>query len=197
MDPTTLLSQLRDVHSPEAIGAWPPAIGWILITLFVSSVLLISIYLAIRWYRANAWRRAALKECAAIHNQYQKTHALQHIIALSSLLKRSCASVCNDASFLAETGDSFKALLLMDKSPLKNMEIDLLCYGHYQSDFVQLDNDAFLRIKKWIRTLNASNLVQATRLETKLDSTLNMPIDKQAGTSLQTSDNKFIEEHTS
>ena len=36
MDPNSVLAQLRDIQPPEAISAWPPAIGWWLLAIIVA-----------------------------------------------------------------------------------------------------------------------------------------------------------------
>jgi len=153
MDPTSLLEQLRDVHSPDAIGAWPPAIGWILLVLLTSTALIIIFWFSFRWYRANAWRRKALKAYKVLQKNYQQTPSTHVLTEISSLLKRCAASINQDTSMLALTGSTWKSLLQIPKSPLNNKEVDLLCFGHYQAKCDQLDSAALLRIRKWIKTL--------------------------------------------
>jgi len=153
MDPTSLLEQLRDVHSPDAIGAWPPAIGWILLVSLTSTALIVIFWFSFRWYRANAWRREALKACKILQKNYLQTPSTHVLTEISSLLKRCAASINQDTSMLAMTGTAWKNLLQIPKSPLNDQEINLLCFGHYQAQCDQLDNDALLRIRKWIKTL--------------------------------------------
>jgi len=153
MDPTSLLAQLRDVHRPEAIGAWPPAIGWILLVLLAGITLITFVWFTFRWYRSNAWRRAALKEYKLLQKNYQQTPSVQALTEISSLLKRCAASINKDTTMLAKTGTAWKKLLHLPNSPLNEHEIKVLCFGHYQTTCGQLDNNALLRIKKWIKTL--------------------------------------------
>ena len=35
------LDQLKDIHTPDAIGLWPPAIGWYLIAAFLIAALVL------------------------------------------------------------------------------------------------------------------------------------------------------------
>ena len=63
------LAQLRDIHLPDPISAWPPGPGWWLLGI----ALLLSVMATVIWwsrqYRANAWRRQAR---AALNNAYRQ-----------------------------------------------------------------------------------------------------------------------------
>jgi len=153
MDPTSLLEQLKDVHSPATIGTWPPAIGWILLVLLVSISLVTIVWISFRWYRSNAWRREALKEYALLQQTYQQVPSTKLLIEISSLLKRCAASINHNSHILSMTGASWENQLQTPKTPLKDQEIQILCFDHYQAKFDQLNDDALLRIRKWIKTL--------------------------------------------
>jgi|GEM_PF-927359 len=155
MDPTSLLEQLRGIHSPDSIGTWPPAIGWILLAVLVGTSVIAIIWFTVRWYRSNAWRRLALKEYKLLQQNHQQTPSPQLLSKISSLLKRCAASVNQDSSILSMTGIVWKSVLDVPKSPLSEHEIQLLCFDHYQAECEQLDGPALLRIKKWIKTLKS------------------------------------------
>jgi len=79
-----LLAQLRDVHLPEQPGWWPPAIGWWVLALVLTTLLAAALLFWRRW-RANAWRRAALRE----HHRLQSAGAsMATVRALSVLMRR-------------------------------------------------------------------------------------------------------------
>ena len=57
MDP---LSQLRDLHLPDAPASWPPAPGWWVLMALGLALIAAGLYLYLRWRKTNAYRRAAL-----------------------------------------------------------------------------------------------------------------------------------------
>lgn len=93
------LEQLRPYRLPDAVGIWPPAPGWWLLT----AVVILGVWLVLRWARPrwrHGWqgwrsRRAALRELAAIRQALAasgspptaaaRARALQR---LSTLLRR-------------------------------------------------------------------------------------------------------------
>ena len=153
MDPNSLLEQLKDIHSPNSIGMWPPAIGWIALVL-ISFIALIAIVWFVRhWYKSNAWRRAALKEFKHLEHAYSQNQTIQTLSDISCLMKRCAASVNHDTRMLAVTGEQWESILNTNKSPLNDQEIQLLAYNHYQAQCEQLNNSALSNIKKWIKTL--------------------------------------------
>lgn len=79
-----LKQQLADIHWPEPVSAWPPAIGWILLSSAALLLLCVVLYLAYRHYRANTYRREALAELSAL----DPTHPQRTATALSQLLRR-------------------------------------------------------------------------------------------------------------
>ncbi len=83
------LAQLRDVHLPEAISAWPPAIGW----WILAALLFTGIGFAIRYAWHRHQRRAFLRE-ARLRLQampLQQGHSpAQQLQRANDLLKR-CA----------------------------------------------------------------------------------------------------------
>jgi hypothetical protein len=179
MDPTSLLEQLRDVHSPDtvyspgAILTWPPAIGWIILAILISTTTIMIVWFTFRWYRSNAWRREALKEYKLLQQNYNESPSNSSLSDISSLLKRCSASINQDPKMLAITGKTWKELLEAPKSPLNDFEINLLCFGHYQAECDQLNHDALKRIRKWVKTLRPilkkDTELNLTNLDDKLE----------------------------
>jgi len=156
MDPTSqLLAQLKDVHSPQAIGSWPPAIGWILLSLIVVLGLSALILFTFRWYKNNAWRRAALKEFKQLKSVYQQAPSPNGLATINALLKRGLASLKHDNTLLATNGKIWEEFLREPKDLLQKQDIELLCYSHYQAECSPLDANALLRIEKWIKRIKA------------------------------------------
>jgi len=55
------LDQLKDIHLPEAVGFWPPALGWWLLAAVFVVILLTGILLYKR-HQKNAYRRSAVRQ---------------------------------------------------------------------------------------------------------------------------------------
>jgi len=67
-----LQQQLRDIHSPETISLWPPAIGWWILVALVFALIIYIIYQIIRIRKAQAYKRLALSTLRGIEkNWYQ------------------------------------------------------------------------------------------------------------------------------
>jgi len=65
-----LLKDLKDIHEPAAISAWPPAIGWWILPVIVFLLVLIIIKI-IRTKRRPNYKKIALVELKNIETNYQ------------------------------------------------------------------------------------------------------------------------------
>jgi len=156
MDPSSLLEQLRDVHTPDSIGSWPPAIGWVLLVVFITLGISALVWFTIRWYRANAWRRAALKEFKLLKQSYQQSPSPQSLSMIVILLKRCASTVKQNSALLAVTGEQWRLTLQESESPLQTHDLELLTTGHYQASCERLDSSALSRIERWIKDLKST-----------------------------------------
>lgn len=86
----TSLDALRDIHLPDPVSGWPPAVGyWLLLALAAIAVVL--------WYlryRRFAIRRAASQELKLLELQF-KTHNDSHALAraVNVMLRRTLLSL--------------------------------------------------------------------------------------------------------
>lgn len=81
------LEQLKDIHLPEAIGFWPPALGWWLLAALFIALLAASILLY-RHRQKNAYRRAAVHQINKLFSDYQQPQQSQEVTGqLNRLLK--------------------------------------------------------------------------------------------------------------
>ncbi|MEO5340516.1 MAG: DUF4381 domain-containing protein [Magnetococcus sp. MYC-9] len=92
MDTPSPALELRDIHLPDALLGWPPALGWWLV---LGMLLAVAVVLGYFWRhkRRNRLRDAALAELerlVADHARHQD--ARQLATALSHLLRRVCLS---------------------------------------------------------------------------------------------------------
>ena len=113
MNPAEL--PLRDLHLPEPIGWWPPAVGWWLLAAIVVAGL---IWLAIHYLRKRAReaaRRHALKQFAVFCDQYtQHGNAVLLGTQLSELLRRTMLAYAPRADVAGLTGEEWLAWLDRD-----------------------------------------------------------------------------------
>ena len=56
------LAQLRDIHLPEPVSAWPPGPGWWLLAALLLALLGSLVWWLVKRHRGNAWRRQACCE---------------------------------------------------------------------------------------------------------------------------------------
>lgn len=109
MDP---LAQLRDIHTPEAIGLWPPAPGWWLLALLVAGGLIALIIWRLLRHRRLAYKREALAEWQHIHARYLQDRNAEALLAdLSVLLKRTCITRYGRDEVAGLTGEQWLAFL--------------------------------------------------------------------------------------
>lgn len=83
------LSQLRDIHLPAPLSAWPPAPGWfILAGLVLLAVGGIAWWLYRRW-KDNRYRRESMAELQALFDAYGKADdSAAYLVDYAALLKR-------------------------------------------------------------------------------------------------------------
>ncbi len=84
MEPQPL--PLKDIHLPDAVSAWPPALGWWLVVIFAILFIAGCIYLYIRVTRKTALK-AAKKQLENIKQNNELTPQ-QTVQSLSILLRR-------------------------------------------------------------------------------------------------------------
>ncbi len=90
MDP---LEQLRDLHVPDPVSFWPPALGWWLVALVLFGLLALGLWV-IQYRRKTAARRAALAELTALKTTFNDTQNTTNLLGSLSQLLRRYAIVC-------------------------------------------------------------------------------------------------------
>lgn len=124
------LPELRDIHLPESVSAWPPAYGW-----FVILVALGVIYGSIKLY--GLWKRKSKKiyTLRALEN-LDKTHPLASATKISELLRRVCILRYPEA--VALDGADWLAFLEKNgKEKLSENAAALLRYAPYENPKTQ------------------------------------------------------------
>ncbi|MBF0261742.1 MAG: DUF4381 domain-containing protein [Magnetococcales bacterium] len=109
MNPSPL--PLRDIHLPEPLSWWPPALGWWLI--IGALALIVMGYWAWRVWRArHRYRDAALRELARIRAAHaQQADPARLAADLSALLRRVCLRLHPTQPVASLTGAAWLELL--------------------------------------------------------------------------------------
>jgi hypothetical protein len=84
------LAQLRDIHLPQPVEAWPPGPGWWLLGALLLALLGSLAWWTVKRYRGNAWRRQAYRELDRTYRDWQ-SHGDDSLFLqqLSEILKRA------------------------------------------------------------------------------------------------------------
>lgn len=148
------LAQLRDIHLPPPVSAWPPAPGWWLLAALGLALVIALTALLLRRRRRNRYRRTALRELRALRAQAAGEIAPQSIVAaLNRLLKRTALAAYPQASVAALSGADW--LLFLDaglKQP-RFSETDLRALANVYRPSPQLPaaQPLFAAAEYWIR----------------------------------------------
>lgn len=87
--PKHALAQLRDIHMPDPIGWWPPAVGWYVVAGIVILLLYGVIHYSVRYWMNGRSKRRALRILAEYQQAYMQSRDSQVASArISELLKR-------------------------------------------------------------------------------------------------------------
>lgn len=103
---------LRDIHIPETIGWWPPAIGWWLLLALIPLLCFFVFWLYKKITRQTAVKSA--KKLLAVIRQDNDSDDLHKLLQLSELLRRVAVSVAPRAQSAGLTGQAW--LHYLDRS---------------------------------------------------------------------------------
>ena len=112
MTPADPLAQLRDIHLPEPVSAWPPGPGWWLVTAVILILLGWATWWLLRHHRRNAWRRQAQRELEQAFSDWRdhgSDSGYQH--QLSAILKRAAISQAPSGEVAGLTGERWNEYL--------------------------------------------------------------------------------------
>ena len=98
---------LRDLHLPEPIGWWPPAMGWWLVLGFLIVMGIGAFLLIQRHRRATPLKRAfeALRELESRTDM----KAEERLQSISAIIKRFALSIAPREEVAGLSGDAFSA----------------------------------------------------------------------------------------
>jgi len=107
MQPTQL--PLKDIHLPDTISGWPPAIGWWLVAISIPLVLFFLYWLYKRLTRKTALKTA--KKTLAMIRHYGVKDNDKKLRELSVLIRRVAISTSPRAQVASLTGREWLAFL--------------------------------------------------------------------------------------
>ncbi|MFK7734069.1 MAG: DUF4381 domain-containing protein [Pseudomonadales bacterium] len=157
-----LAQQLRDIHLPEAVSWWPPAIGWWLLTLLCIGLLWVLWANLKKRRKAKEYRIAAHIELSAHYNAWLKHNtATLYLQSASEVLKRIMRHIDNDSEALSTSGQAWlDALNSRTDEPLSAETQAALSQQVYQRNAV-LDIPAVHKeLLSWVDTHQAKMKVQ-------------------------------------
>ncbi len=151
MEPQKL--PLRDIHLPDVIGWWPPAIGW-----WILLVLIPLFFWLMAWAFKRMTRKTAVKTAKKLLLRLKQDDSLEEkdkLIALSKLLRRVAISQTARAESASLTGLDW--LEYLDNSvkgkPFSQGVGKVLAEAHYQNKLpADLDIPAIIALcETWLK----------------------------------------------
>lgn len=106
---------LKDIHLPDPVSWWPPALGWWLLVIAALVLLWItwkSIKIVVRYVQKQKLRRFALKQLQIIQDRYQtERDAGVALRSLSELIRRIAITFFDDPGIPGKVGADWVAWL--------------------------------------------------------------------------------------
>jgi len=160
MQPAQQQLNLKDIHLPDAVSWWPPAIGyWLILAIFIVLMLL---FFGIRYLRRKSLiKRQALTEFARIKSTYQADLNQKALVtSLSKLLRRAAISAYPVSECASLSGKSW--LNWLDKQLPKSDMSFSKGPGYLLTEFIYSDathtndiNDLLKLTQQWLQQLPA------------------------------------------
>ena len=111
-NPVDPLAQLHDIQLPVAIDAWPPAVGWWIISLLGIGILGYLGFLSLRHWRKNQYRREAIADLQKLlHSYHEDTASINYLALYNNLLKRVAMSHFRRDQVASLSGEAWVAFL--------------------------------------------------------------------------------------
>ena len=152
---------LRDIHLPDSVSWWPPAVGWWLLPVLLI-VLIYLIIMVVRKLRQPVLKKSARAEIdAVIANYRQHGDRLLLVQELSIALRRIGISYLPRNSVAGEVGRAWYEQLnqLVDKNRLSPECIRLLSESAYQKQpqiSAEQVESAINQVSGWVAALSRS-----------------------------------------
>jgi hypothetical protein len=111
MNPGVESLPLRDIHLPDSVSWWPPAIGWWILMGLIAAV--VALVLIVRYVKTRKqFSRMALAEFNLITARYNRHGDAQKLLEdLSALMRRIAVSAFPDQNAAGVTGEAWLRFL--------------------------------------------------------------------------------------
>ena len=166
MNPEELL--LRDIHLPDPVSWWPPAIGWWLLALLV-----IGISVAAAWWRRrllikhHAPATLAHRELVRLRMAWADHRDTQRLVSdISTWLRRSGMSLSSRHRAASPTGDRWRRCLdeLAGEPVFDNENGALITTAPYRAGSAQVDGERLLELcERWLSVTTRATARKAPR----------------------------------
>lgn len=146
---------LRDIHLPDAVSWWPPAIGWWILLVIVISIIIFlpRLYRRVTYIPLNKIALQSFENIIASYNN--SNNPVELITATSKLLRQVAMSYHPREEVACLTGEEWIDLLnTMTSEPIFNQEIkELLMNAPYQ-EYAQINSEQFINnMTNWFQGL--------------------------------------------
>jgi len=153
--------ELRDIHLPDAVSWWPPAIGW-WVLLLALVLIVIAVFFMLKKMQQVSVRKTAISEFEKIKLAYQQDKNKAHLSQqLSQLLRQVLLSSERRNKVASVTGEQWLALL-NEVHPKGHFELEwlqLLSTSAYQKQ-ADYDAEALLKhIEHWLASYPKRHLL--------------------------------------
>ena len=143
---------LRDIHLPDSLGLWPPAMGWWLLTILIPLFCVLIV-----WIYRRITRKTAIKTAKKLLIEMKKDDDMddrQKLMELSALIRRVVISTSSRNKTASLTGQHWLEYLdsTVDGSPFTSGVGRYLADAHYQKiQSADLDISAVIRVcENWL-----------------------------------------------
>ena len=126
------LAQLRDIHLPQAISWWPPAIGWWLLVLLALLLVALLLYYLRRYYLATVFRREGKRLLLQLYHLWQREGDSQgYLQGVNEVLKRTVLLRFPEQDTASLSGERWTNFLDRQFDAEGKFSGGPLCYGPY------------------------------------------------------------------
>jgi hypothetical protein len=150
--PQADLSQLKDIHLPNAISDWPISFGWWTLLIFIVISICTGLYLW-RYYRLkNANKKAALNLLNVKYAQFKSNHDSQAFLQQSNqVLKRYCIKQYPSAVSLSGLAWTNFLIRHSEKTFFNESLANAISQGLYQASCTFDADELYKACSSWIK----------------------------------------------
>lgn len=147
------LSQLKDIHLPQAISDWPMAYGWWLSLALIVIIISLSIALILKQRKKNAVKRSAISLLERQYTQFKANNDSQLFLQqCNQILKRYCLTHYPEAVSLS--GPRWTDFLIRhsQKSFFNDHVANAISQGLYQDHCQYNADELYQACSSWIKS---------------------------------------------